>query len=236
MKDQILKLVEIQGIDHETEKVRADVARCQKKVAETEEKLEYILQHLARERETKAELEKSQRELNSEAADIQALSKKSQERLNNIKNNRELKALQKEIADGKRRIAEIDDETIACIEKIEELDKTIAGLEDEEKALLQAVEQERECACTLADESDARLAALCDSRSKAAEALLPDLFTRYQLILKAAGGTAVVAVQSAVCLGCNMKVPPQAYNELQRCEDIRQCPHCERIIYWKQEE
>ncbi|MEE9535799.1 MAG: C4-type zinc ribbon domain-containing protein, partial [Desulfobacterales bacterium] len=35
----------------------------------------------------------------------------------------------------------------------------------------------------------------------------------------------------AVCQGCNVNIPPQLYNELQRFDTLMFCPHCQRIIY-----
>jgi len=42
----------------------------------------------------------------------------------------------------------------------------------------------------------------------------------------------LVAVIEGSCSGCNMKLPPQLYNILQRVESVEQCPSCQRIIYW----
>jgi len=33
--------------------------------------------------------------------------------------------------------------------------------------------------------------------------------------------------------GCNMKIPPQLFNEVQRSEAIIVCPSCNRILYWE---
>ncbi len=45
-------------------------------------------------------------------------------------------------------------------------------------------------------------------------------------------GIAVVSARSSICSGCNMNLPPQLYNELQRSEELICCPNCNRIIYW----
>ena len=45
-------------------------------------------------------------------------------------------------------------------------------------------------------------------------------------------GLAVVAVKDGTCRGCNMKVPPQLYNTIQRGSSLELCPNCHRIIYW----
>ena len=54
----------------------------------------------------------------------------------------------------------------------------------------------------------------------------------YQLI-KQGDGIAIVDVKNAVCQGCNMNIPPQMYNELQRDISLKYCPSCERIIFWQ---
>ena len=37
---------------------------------------------------------------------------------------------------------------------------------------------------------------------------------------------------NGTCQGCNMNIPPQLYNILQRGDAIELCPNCNRIIYW----
>jgi predicted nucleic acid-binding Zn-ribbon protein len=46
----------------------------------------------------------------------------------------------------------------------------------------------------------------------------------------------IASVCNAVCRGCNVNIPPQMYNELQRFDRLKNCPNCERLIYWDKEE
>jgi len=39
-------------------------------------------------------------------------------------------------------------------------------------------------------------------------------------------------VRNGTCQGCNMNIPPQLYNQLQRGDTIELCGTCNRIIYW----
>ena len=52
-------------------------------------------------------------------------------------------------------------------------------------------------------------------------------------VRKKVRGAAVVPVRQATCMGCHMNIPAQLYNELQRFDELRFCPHCQRIIYWQ---
>jgi hypothetical protein len=59
----------------------------------------------------------------------------------------------------------------------------------------------------------------------------PDVLKRYGAI-RMRRGLAVVAVRSGTCTGCNMNMPPQLYNTLQRGTSLETCPYCHRMIYW----
>ena len=60
-----------------------------------------------------------------------------------------------------------------------------------------------------------------------------DLFDRYKQIQKLRNGVAVTFAEAEHCLGCNMKIPPQLYNEAVRAEKIVSCPNCHRILVLK---
>ena len=60
----------------------------------------------------------------------------------------------------------------------------------------------------------------------------PEVLKRYGTI-RMRRGLAVVSVRNGTCQGCNMNIPPQLYNTLQRGLSIETCPSCHRIIYWE---
>ena len=61
----------------------------------------------------------------------------------------------------------------------------------------------------------------------------PDVLKRYGNI-RMRRGLAVVSVRNGTCQGCNMNIPPQLYNVLQRGQTVETCPSCHRIIYWEE--
>jgi hypothetical protein len=61
----------------------------------------------------------------------------------------------------------------------------------------------------------------------------PDVLKRYGAI-RIRRGLALAAVASGNCSGCNMNIPPQLFNVLQRGNSIETCPYCHRIIYWEE--
>lgn len=236
MKEHIEKLIKLQDIDDETSKVKAVMEDSAKRLDGFREKLSDLEKLVSEQNEAKAAIERRQRILESEVADIRILSKRSQERLASIKNMREYKALQREIDDGKRRVEEMEKELTELLEKLTEVDGALEELSSEQESLTDILNQEQEAVDKEMKGGEKRLSQLSADRGEVAAAVPAQLFRTYQMVLRATGGSALAAVTASVCKGCNMNIPPQTYNELQRGDAMKLCPHCERILYWKQEE
>ncbi|MBW2374434.1 MAG: hypothetical protein JRF55_00405 [Deltaproteobacteria bacterium] len=43
----------------------------------------------------------------------------------------------------------------------------------------------------------------------------------------------VIIIKDSNCPGCRMALPPQLTIDLQRADELHQCPHCRRIIIHK---
>jgi predicted nucleic acid-binding Zn-ribbon protein len=70
-------------------------------------------------------------------------------------------------------------------------------------------------------------------RDSRARELPRGLLADYEKILKARGGVAVVAVNSAaVCGGCRVSIRPQAIQELRAASAPILCESCGRYLYW----
>jgi hypothetical protein len=53
----------------------------------------------------------------------------------------------------------------------------------------------------------------------------------YERAGKQGNGIAVAPVVDGVCQECRMNLPPQAYIELMRMNELQMCPMCQRLIY-----
>jgi len=104
-----------------------------------------------------------------------------------------------------------------------------AALDELEARAAQVVSERRAEAAELRAELEAEAGA----RDALSQGLDPSLRTKYEQIFERRGGSAVVAALDYMCTGCRMRIPPQFYNELQKFRDIRQCPNCHRILFWR---
>jgi len=191
---------------------------------------------VAAERAALAEVKKSYRELESESKANADMIVKSNEKLRAVKTNKEYQSILKEIDDIRKRNSSLEDRMLAQLEVIESAEAAVKAREAQlaeltiscrrRKAELEAgARRERTLIEELADQK-ARISAKAD----------PKVISVLENVKKKVRGMAVVAAQQATCMGCHMNIPAQLFNELQRFDELRFCPHCHRIIYWKEKD
>jgi uncharacterized protein len=95
-----------------------------------------------------------------------------------------------------------------------------------------SVEKDNELTRSRIAEIEGKIAALRGERAVLAREVKPEVLKRYSGI-RIRRGLAVVGVRNGTCQGCNMNIPPQLFNVLQRGTSIETCPSCHRIIYWE---
>ncbi|MBI3753540.1 MAG: hypothetical protein HY266_05765 [Deltaproteobacteria bacterium] len=233
MESQILLLKKIQDTDiqiglQEAERRQhdADRERLASEAKEYEDRFEIIKNELE-------ELEKTRLTLEEEAALSADRIKKSEERLKNIKNDREFKAVTKEMNAAKKEKQTKEGEVGKLREKVDEKkalmreqEETLKNKKTELEAKIAYIETNKEkWEKTIKDKKEEKTAIAKD--------IAPPLLKRYETIREKRQGIAIVPVAGGTCQGCHMNIPPQAYIQLQKgSSDLIFCPHCHRILYW----
>lgn len=154
-------------------------------------------------------------------------------RMNRIRNSTELLALQREIDLSKEANSQTEDELLRAMETLEALAAQLVTAEEQlaevEARAAEIVAERRAEADALRQEVEAEIGA----RDQLAGGMDPNLRSKYEQIFDRRGGNAVVMAVDGICTGCRMRIPPQFYNELLKFRDIRQCPNCYRILFWR---
>jgi len=114
---------------------------------------------------------------------------------------------------------------------VEDAKKRIGEHENDLQSLKQHVASEEETAKGKIAEIEAQIAEVKRDRDVAAGRVRPDVMKKYSSI-RMRRGLALVPVKNGTCQGCNMNIPPQLFNQLQRGDTIELCGTCHRIIYW----
>lgn len=234
-KEQLEILVKLQEIETESDKITRNLDGLPDKLKELETKLEGFQQSIESDESLLTELKKQYR---AHESDVQAnldRVKKSQEKLRSVKTNKEYQSSLKEIDNLKALNSKIEDQMLEYLDNMDETEKLIASKKKEQLELSEQASQEREKIRRETEQGNKELSILENDWHEASNKLEPELLNKFKVIKnQQATGLAVVPVKDSVCLGCNMNIPPQMYNELQRFDSLRFCPFCQRIIYWKE--
>lgn len=237
IKEQVDSLVKLQTIENEINTMRSKVDGVPGKISALEAELTAFEQGMTAELTQIDDLKKRYREQEREVQLNLERMKKSQEKLNAVKNNKEYQSTLKEIDDLKALSSDIEDEMLENLDQVDAAEKAVAGKKEEFATLSQQIQSDKELLEQEVADCRRKLTALERDRDTVAEAIDPELMETFNIIKgKHAGGLAVVSVAEAVCKGCNVNIPPQLYNELQRSDSLRLCPNCQRIIYWKEQQ
>jgi len=236
-RDQIDTLVKVQQIEIETGELKAYLEKVPSRINSLERELEEFIRSVEGD---EAEIEEFNKQYRALEADVQLnLTKiqKSQEKLRSVKTNKEYQSSLKEIDDIKGINSKLEDEMLEFLEKIETAEKAIKDRKQHYTEIVDESNREKESIERDAQQRHENLVDLEARRVAVATELDAGILEIFkQVKAKQANQVAIVAVQDAVCQGCNMNIPPQVYNELQRCDSLKYCPSCFRIIYWQDQE
>jgi len=234
MREQIKDLVKLQQIETETVRIKSALNDVSKMLDDLDSGVKIFEQTIETQERIINELKKQYRDHESDIQLNLEKEQKIQAKLRSVKNNKEYQALLKEIEDVRRKNSEIEDEMIDFLDRMDITEKIITTKKDEYINIFEDSKSEKESIKQNAEARKKRLAELDMEGAEVSRLIDPELLKRYLIIKEQSpGGLAVVLVKDAVCHGCNVNIPPQLYNELFRCDSLRFCPNCQRIIYIK---
>jgi predicted nucleic acid-binding Zn-ribbon protein len=164
-------------------------------------------------------------------ADAKALVKKYEKQLDNVKNNREFEALNKEIeiqsleqqaADKRIKNTQID---------IENKKKAIAEIQQElegRKIDLQNKKAELEVIISETEKEEAELNKIREEAVAVADERLVNSYTKIRASVKNGIGIATILRDS--CSGCFASIPPQRQSDIRQRKKIIVCENCGRVL------
>jgi predicted nucleic acid-binding Zn-ribbon protein len=236
VKKQVELLVKLQEIDQTIDQLRWQMRDGPERLRELEKKVQTLEEDIETDQRRVQELKQAQRQYEADIEDGIAHIRKSRGRLMSIKNNREYRALLREIEDTEKENAAREDGVLECLEELERLNQGCEVKRKDQVVLQDGLENEKKTIAKEVTRIQRELSHIEQDREKLGQAIDPSLLTKYQQIKAMSGGIAVSLVNHATCGECHLGIPPQMYNELQRQDTLQFCPNCHRIIYWKEVE
>lgn len=236
MQNTVKILERIQRVDLEITSVEEEENGRIRKIEEAGELLERLEEDKAKLLPEIDALKARIRDAEARLAETKERAARNEKRVNEVKNDKEIKALTKEMNEAKKALKQNDDDLAALNTKLNAETDRLKAKEDEARAKSAEIENLKK----ELEEQKASWEALLGEKKKARDGLAasvsPDIIKKYETIRSRRGGRAVVPVRKEACQGCYIHIPPQAYIELKKgSTELIMCPHCHRILYAENE-
>jgi predicted nucleic acid-binding Zn-ribbon protein len=232
LKDKLLVLIQLQECDNRIEKILQVKEQAPLRIQKLEDEVRVMESQFKADEDQIEAFKKDRRLLEREIQELDGKIEKSSTKLTQIKSNKEYTAALKEIDDLKTIKFQTEEKAIQIMETAEERELKCKDHKDTLKILKDKCEKDKEeiKRDLLALERD--LEALEKERNQLCSDFDQSLLKKYLFLRERKGGLAISSVVTGVCQTCHMGIPPQKFNELIRGSDLMTCPHCNRIIYW----
>ncbi len=191
------------------------------------------------------ELEEKLRELTeaievkeAERAKREAIFQRGEEKLKSItgkqtaiKNKEEYQTLVREIDNIKRFNRELEEEINEINRDIDIKRSELDLIEKDTKARIKENKEKIAANDEKIAKLDAELDKMFEERDRFAQSIRPVIFRKYQRIIEISpNGKAVAVAKDYLCGNCNMKLPPQLYNNVLKASKLELCPNCQCIL------
>jgi predicted nucleic acid-binding Zn-ribbon protein len=231
IEQKLKALYKLQVIDSKIDKLRSVRGELPMEVSDLEDEIAGLETRLTNMKNEIKQLEDGIGLNKTKIVDSKALGKKYEKQLDNVKNNREFEALNKEIEiqglevqAAEKRIKNFQFE----IEQKKTALETLATELDGRKVDLKTKKGELD---TIVEETEKEEKDLMKIRDKAVEVTENRLYTSYEKIRKSVkNGIGVAMIERDSCGGCFAKIPPQKQADIKLRKKILVCEHCGRVL------
>ncbi|MBF0481992.1 MAG: hypothetical protein HQK81_03490 [Desulfovibrionaceae bacterium] len=217
--DEIIVLdEELSGAPKEIEVLETEQARLAEAGNQIQEKIDF--------------LKAQQSRLENEIEDDSLKLKKSKSKLMQVGNTKEYHAMMREMDNLEKLNRLRDEDKLAVAEELGRQTEAINDLGEKSKAVAAQLAKAKSNLDSRVKVAKKRLAQLDEARKTAGKTVPKPILSRYEFIRSRLHNPVIVHVAAGVCSGCNISIPPQAFIELQKGQQILSCPNCQRLIYW----
>jgi uncharacterized protein len=231
MLPDIEKLLELQIADQEIRKLQEEIAELPKRIAAIEQKLAATRAHLEKARAAAKADEANKKKFEASIQDLQGKISKYRDQSLDVKTNDQYKALLHEIQFSEQEIRINEDRILEVMVNVEAREKDVKAAEAKLKAETAEIEKEKEDAHRVTAEDQKKLAEWSTKRDGLRSGVNEDLLRHYERVMKFRR-TGLAEVIEQKCMGCQVRLRPQTYNEVFNGQQIVYCDSCQRVLYY----
>ncbi|HTT23766.1 MAG TPA: C4-type zinc ribbon domain-containing protein [Candidatus Sulfotelmatobacter sp.] len=235
MLPDIENLLKLQEVDKEILRLQDEIAELPKRVAAIEQKLAATKAGLERAQNAVKADEAARRKYDTNIKDLREKISKYRDQSLAVKTNDQYKALLHEIQFAEKEIAANEDKILELMVNADIRDKEVKSAQAELKAETAEIEEEKEQARQRTVEDQKLLAEAKAKRDEFRSGIREDLLRQYERVSKFRG-SGIAEVRDHKCMGCQVILRPQTYNDVRSGKDIVFCDSCQRILYSNEKE
>jgi predicted nucleic acid-binding Zn-ribbon protein len=229
--DGIQKLLILQDHDRKIIQLNREITDNPKRKEQIQARLE---NHQAAVHEAHESIKRhglKMKELEGEVAAIEAKIARFREQQMTVKSNDDYRALEREIALARRQIKKLEDQELALMEELEELNSGVARREIELRDEGSVVAEELQALDQRMGIIQGEIDELKAGRPDLAAGVDSAWLSRYERILNHLGDFALVGIERGICMGCHMQLPPQHMHDVRKGDALTTCSFCGRILF-----
>lgn len=231
VEQKLKALYKLQMIDSKIDKLRSVRGELPMEVADLEDELAGFE---TRSENLDAEIKQMEASISANKTkilDAKANIKKYEKQLDNVKNNREFDALNKEIEIAGLEVQAAEKRIKNAQFDIEQKNVSKESLSGELEGRRIDLKNKKGELDTIVEETEKEEKTLLDLREKASVGIEERLLTGYNSIRGSVkNGIGIAIIERDSCGGCFSKIPPQRQADIRQRKKILVCEHCGRVL------
>lgn len=231
VKEKLVELYKLQKIDSKLDEIKVMKGELPMEVSDLEDDMVGLETRKSRLENTIADIET---EVNNHTVNIknsEALIERYTKQLDNVKNNREFDALNKELELQKLEVQLSEKKGRESSGTLTSKKEALAAIDEKLESRKTDLEAKKTELSTIIEKTDKEEAKLVKDSEKARKNIEARLLKSYDKIRRNyKNGLAVATVSRESCGGCFNKTPPQVQIEIGVMKKIIACEHCGRVL------
>lgn len=229
--DKLTKMWNLQQIDSQLDELQILKGELPMEVADLEDEVAGLDTRIKKLKATLKESEQEISKMQTTAKESDANIKRYQKQLEEVKNNREYEALQKEIELAKLDIQLSEKRVREAKGGLEGKKETLMIAEAKHEAKLSELDAKKVELQGIIEKTESDESKLRNQSEKARKGIEPRLLNAYDKTRRTyRNGVAVATVERNSCGGCFNRVPPQVKLEIGLHKRVIACEHCGRVL------
>jgi predicted nucleic acid-binding Zn-ribbon protein len=232
--NQIAQLVALQRVDDEIFTIEREMEKAPREVEALRGEFVVLQAEKAHLEDKMAHLREQAKRIDFDIdSDLDKINK-GKDKLMQVANAKEYHAMMREMDSLEKTTRTREEEKIILAEELERQKAAMADLDGRYSAMENDLKAKEESLDARLAEATGKRKALDRERADAGRDIPAPVLARYEFIRMRLAHPVIVPVDTGICGGCNIAIPPQGYIELQKGAQILSCPNCQRLIYWNQ--